>query len=166
MNLSQGHNHQKSSLFFPSGTLFEKCITSCHFKSLKLIIQSSPFFCFFGFDSSLPWGFPGGSDSKESACSAGNSGSIPGSGRSPGEGNANPLQYSCLENPVDGEEPGRLQSKGSQKLRHNRVTEHFSQLPYLIIPTPVSSQGWHFFPYGLRFSQFFVKSFYIVSQIF
>ena len=38
MNLSQGHNHQKSSLFFPSGTLFEKCITSCHFKSLKLII--------------------------------------------------------------------------------------------------------------------------------
>ena len=46
--------------------------------------------------------FPGGSDSKASACSAGDLGSIPGSGRSPGEGNGNPLQYSCLENPMDG----------------------------------------------------------------
>ena len=39
--------------------------------------------------------------SKESACNAGDPGSIPGSGRSPGEGNGNPLQYSCLENPMD-----------------------------------------------------------------
>ena len=46
-------------------------------------------------------GFPGGSDGKESACSVGDPGSIPGSGRSPGEGNGNPLQYSCLENPTD-----------------------------------------------------------------
>ena len=46
-------------------------------------------------------GFPGGSDSKESACSAGDLGLIPGSGRSPGEGNGNPLQYSCLENSMD-----------------------------------------------------------------
>ena len=46
-------------------------------------------------------GFPGGSDSKESTCNAGDPGSIPGSGRSPGEGNGNPLQYSCLENPMD-----------------------------------------------------------------
>ena len=45
-------------------------------------------------------GFPGGSDSKES-CSAGDPGSIPGSRRSPGEGNGNPLQYSCLGNPMD-----------------------------------------------------------------
>ena len=43
-------------------------------------------------------GFPGGSDSKESACSAGDRGSIPGLGRSPGGGNGYPLQYSCLEN--------------------------------------------------------------------
>ena len=42
-------------------------------------------------------GFPGGSDGKESACSAGDTGSIPGSGRSPGERNGYPLQYSCLE---------------------------------------------------------------------
>ena len=46
-------------------------------------------------------GFPGGSDSKESACNAGDLGSIPGSGRSPGRGHGNPLQYSCLENPMD-----------------------------------------------------------------
>ena len=44
---------------------------------------------------------PGGSDGKASACNAGDPGSIPGSGRSPGEGNGNPLQYSCLENSMD-----------------------------------------------------------------
>ena len=46
-------------------------------------------------------GFPGGSEDKVSACDAGDLGSIPGLGRSPGEGNGNPLQYSCLENPMD-----------------------------------------------------------------
>ena len=46
--------------------------------------------------------FPGGSEVKASACNAGDLGSIPGSGRSPGEGNGNPLQYSCLENPTYG----------------------------------------------------------------
>ena len=46
-------------------------------------------------------GFPGTLDGKESACSAGDMGLIPGSGRSPGGGYGNPLQYSCLENPVD-----------------------------------------------------------------
>ena len=46
--------------------------------------------------------FPGGSDGKVSAYNVGDPGSIPGSGRSPGEGNGNPLQYSCLENPRDG----------------------------------------------------------------
>ena len=45
---------------------------------------------------------PGGSDGKASAYNAGDRGSIPGSGRSSGEGNGNPLQYSCLENPMDG----------------------------------------------------------------
>ena len=47
------------------------------------------------------WDFPGGSNGKVSAYNAGDPRSIPGSGRSPGEGNANPLQYSCLENPID-----------------------------------------------------------------
>ena len=46
--------------------------------------------------------FPGGSDGKASAYNAGDLGSIPGLGRFPGEGNGNPLQYSCLENPMDG----------------------------------------------------------------
>ena len=46
-------------------------------------------------------GFAGVSDSKESACKAGDLGLIPGLGRSPGEGNGNPLQYSCLENSMD-----------------------------------------------------------------
>jgi len=46
-------------------------------------------------------GFPGGSDSKETACNAGDRGSIPGLGRPPGEGNGYPLQYSCLENSMD-----------------------------------------------------------------
>ena len=47
-------------------------------------------------------GFPGGSEGKASACNVGGLGSIPGSGRSPGEGNGNPLHYSCLESPMDG----------------------------------------------------------------
>ena len=47
-------------------------------------------------------GFPGGSEVKASAWDAGDPGSIPGLGRSPGEGNGNPLQYSCLENPMEG----------------------------------------------------------------
>ena len=46
-------------------------------------------------------GFPGGSDGKESTCNVGDPGSIPGSGRSPGEGNEYPLQYPCLEDPMD-----------------------------------------------------------------
>ena len=54
----------------------------------------------------LPWEINkaqvfGGSDGKVSACSVGDQGSIPGLGRSPGEGNGNPLQYSCLENSMD-----------------------------------------------------------------
>ena len=62
--------------------------------------------------------FPGGSDGKESAYNVGDPGSIPGSGRYPGEGSGNPLQYSCLENSMT-EEPGGLQSMGSQRVRHD-----------------------------------------------
>ena len=47
-------------------------------------------------------GFPGSSEVKASACNAGDQGSIPELERSPGEGNGNPVQYSCLENPMDG----------------------------------------------------------------
>ena len=55
-------------------------------------------------------GFPNGSDGKESTCNVGDPGLIPGSGRSPGEGNGGPLQYSCLENSLD-RGPGRLQGQ-------------------------------------------------------
>ena len=58
-------------------------------------------------------GFPGGSGSVESTCSAGDLGLIPGSGISPGEGHGNPLQCSCLENPMDSY--GYLES---QRIRH------------------------------------------------
>ena len=51
---------------------------------------------------SITGGFPGGSDSEESPCSAGDLDSIPGLGRSPEEGNGNPFQYSCLESPMNG----------------------------------------------------------------
>ena len=61
----------------PAKLVFNSCVTKYH----KLTV--------------------GCSDSKESACNAGDPGSIPGSGRSPGEGNGNPLQYSCLENSMD-----------------------------------------------------------------
>ena len=62
-------------------------------------------------------GFPGGSDGKESACNVGETGLIPGSGRSPGEGNGNLFQYSCLENPMDRGDY-RVQSMNWQRIRH------------------------------------------------
>ena len=59
-----------------------------------------------------------GSDSKASVYNVRDLGSIPGLGRFPGEGNGNPLQYSCLENPMDGGAWCRLLSMGSQRVRH------------------------------------------------
>ena len=68
-------------------------------------------------------GFPGGSVVKNPPANAGDTGSIPGSGRSPGEGNGNPLQYSCLEIPWT-EEPGGLLSMGSQRVRYYWAHTH------------------------------------------
>ena len=59
-------------------------------------------------------GIPGSSVVKKPPASEGDAGLIPGLGRSPGEGKGNPLQYSCMGNPMD-REPGGLQSVGSQK---------------------------------------------------
>ena len=74
-------------------------------------------------------GFPGGSNSKESACNAGDLGLIPGLGRSPGGGHGNPLQCSCLENPHGQKSlQGRLQSMGSQRVGHNWATQHSTSL--------------------------------------
>ena len=60
---------------------------------------------------------PGGSEIKKSACNVGDQGSIPESGRSPGEGNGNPVQYFCLENPMD---------RGSWKVVVHRVAKSLS----------------------------------------
>ena len=67
-------------------------------------------------------GFPGVSDGNESTCNAGDLLSIPGSGRSPGEGNGNPLQYSCLENLMD---RGAWQAtvNGVSRVGHDLVTK-------------------------------------------
>ena len=65
------------------------CLQWCVYVNLNLPIYSA----------FPPWGFPGSSAGIESACNSGDPGSIPGSGRSPGGGHGNPLQYSCLENP-------------------------------------------------------------------
>ena len=69
-------------------------------------------------------GFPSGSDGKESACNLGDLDLIPGSGRSPGEGNGYPLQYSCWRIPWT-EEPGRLQSIEWQGVGHDYMTNTF-----------------------------------------
>ena len=64
-------------------------------------------------------GFPSGSEGKASAYNAGDSGSIPGLGRSSGEGNGNPLQHSCLENPLVGGVWYPIQSMGLQRVGHD-----------------------------------------------
>ena len=66
--------------------------------------------------------FPGGSDGKESTCNGGGLDSIPGLGRSHGGGRGKPLQYSCLENPMD-RGAWRLQSRGSQGVLHDWAAE-------------------------------------------
>ena len=64
--------------------------------------EMEEFTCSFSWVSISSLDFPGGSDGQESTCNAGDLGLIPGLGRSPGEGNGNLLQYSCLGNPMDG----------------------------------------------------------------
>ena len=63
---------------------------------LSLSLSLSPIYMFVHIYTYTYMGFPGGSDGKEPACNAGDPGSVPGLGRSPGEGNGNPFQYSCL----------------------------------------------------------------------
>ena len=80
-------------------------------------------------------GFPYSSIGKESACDAGDLGSIPGSGRSPGEGNVNPLQYSCLENPMD---------RGAWRATVHEVTRVRHNLANKPPPSPFSLPYTHF----------------------
>ena len=74
------------------------------------------------YDSTYVMGFLGTSVSKESAWSAGDTGLIPGSGRSPGEGNGNPLKYSCLENPMD-RGAWQVIIHGVARVRHDLATK-------------------------------------------
>ena len=87
-------------------------------------------------------GFPGGSVVKNPPANAGDTGLIPGLGRSPGEGYGNPLQYSCLRIPWT-EEPGGLQSMGSQTVRHNWVTNtiHTHMLANKALKKKKNSEG-------------------------
>ena len=96
--------------------------------------------------------FPGGSDVKESACSAGDLGLIPGLGRSRGEGNGYPLQYSCLANSTD-RGAGGLQSMGLQRVRYNWATNACTSLSHLVVYPSV--REWKLlepvcYPRGLR----------------
>ena len=80
---------------------FESKVEKPFPESTKLKLTFFPYGFVFLYFSLLSIDFPGGSDGKASAYNEGDVDSIPGSGRSSGEGNGNPLQYSCLENPVD-----------------------------------------------------------------
>ena len=107
--------HFKPNIPAACSACINRLFTFCFFNHSKCF---SCVFCVVSpcLDSSIFWGhisvflsltllkdFPGGSDSKESACNAGDPDSVPGLVRSPGEGNGNPLQYSCLETPMDRE---------------------------------------------------------------
>ena len=111
---------------------FERIVESLPLLPL-LVVKWSWFFAFhlvcllhsfcFGFGSNINHrAFSGVSVVKNLPANAGNAGLIPGLGRFPGEGNGNPVQYSCLGNPWT-EEPGGLQSIGSQRVRHSLATK-------------------------------------------
>ena len=87
--------YYSSSMVFKEPDLSSYLVFDSYGMSFIIMVHEG-YWCF-----SRSLDFPGGSDSKASAYSAGDPGSIPGLGRSPGEGNGNPLQYSCLENPMD-----------------------------------------------------------------
>ena len=93
-------------------------------------------------------GFPGGSDGKESACNAGDLSSVPGLGRSHGEGNGSPLQYSCLENPTD---------RGTWKAAVHGVAKSWTQLSDWTTTgksKPKYLFGWNFYIFGLTITLF------------
>ena len=96
-NLISGSSaFSKPSLLKPGLQNFEHYFTSMWDECNCVVVWA-----FFGIDFLWDAVFPCGSDGKASACNAGDPGSIPGLGRSPGEGNGNLLQHSCVENPMD-----------------------------------------------------------------
>ena len=106
--------------------LYKASVTSEH---MWACFKSTGFRCNLNIGSVEYGGFPGGSDSKQPACNAGDLSSIPGSAGSPGEENSNLLQYSCLENPMDrgawwAEAYGVAKSQTRQSNRHSQ-TQNF-----------------------------------------
>ena len=96
--LPHGHLELTCTTRYPRTCIFfETKSLTCIWPSLNL----PPCFAQYFGDQFCFGGFPGGSDGKESTCSAGDPGLIPGLGRSHGQGNGYPLQYSCLENSMD-----------------------------------------------------------------
>ena len=96
--ISLPHKKQNSKFYVWINTLFYTRAFLLQ-ASLKFSFFLLDFHLYIRFDAKID--FPGGSDGKASAYNVGDPGSIPGLGRSPGEGNGNPLQYSCLENSMD-----------------------------------------------------------------
>ena len=96
--------------------------TGGHSPCQVILSTSGPCWVVYTVTSLVLWGFPGGSDGKESACDAGDPGSIPGLGRSPGEGCGNQIQYSCLENPMD---------RGAWWVTVHGVTKTWTRLTWL-----------------------------------
>ena len=103
-----------SVLFEPKSFLIHKYLVPSILPRKLPIVKNSNYPLLIVF-----WGFLGSSEVKASACNAGDLGLIPGSGRSPGEGNGNPLQYSCLENPMD---------RGAWWAAVHRVTKSWTRL--------------------------------------
>ena len=95
--------------------------------------------CLYLYPRFLKLGFPGGSVGKESACDAGDTGLIPELGRYPGEGNGNPLQYSCLENSMDrgawvGYSPwGHKESDTTERLTEFKLVRHTAVLGFFSV---------------------------------
>ena len=131
---------------------------------LLLLPPIPPSIRVFSIESTLRMVFPGGSDGKESACSAGDPGLIPGSGRSPGnllqkEMITNPLQYSCLENHMC---RGAWLSMGSQRVRHKWATNTYTCFHIYILTYRCIIYICNIYLH-IRFSFFMIIMFYKVT---
>ena len=121
--------------------------------------SKSLFKCHFNYEHLIQICFPGGSEVKAYARNAGDLGSIPGLGRSPGEGNGNLLQYSCLENPMDGEAWwATVHGIAKSRTQLSNFTHLFkfttcpSQSPTLIISTTLTNLSYYIIYLILLFS--------------
>ena len=107
-------------------------------------------------------GFPGGLEGKVSACNAGDPGLIPESGRSPGEGNGTPLQYSCLENPMDrGAWEAAIPESGRSPGEGNGTP-----LQYSCLENPIDGGAWEAAVHGVAKSRTRLSNFTLTFDAF